>query len=52
VEAYFHAIETALFVGNAEANLSTYEVKDNARNIAAEIVRRMSEKAPVLGLRG
>jgi hypothetical protein len=52
VEAYFHAIETSLFVGNADANIATYEVEGNAKNIADEIVRRVSEKYPASALRG
>ena len=46
VETFFHAIETSLFVGNADANLSTFEIDDNARNIAREIVRRLSQGSP------
>jgi hypothetical protein len=44
VETFFHAIETSLFVGNADANLSTFAIEDNAKNIAREIVRRVSQK--------
>jgi hypothetical protein len=41
VETFFHAIETSLFVGNADANLSSFAIDDNARNIAREIVRQL-----------
>nr|MBA2400278.1 hypothetical protein [Bradyrhizobium sp.] len=46
VETFFHAIETSLFVGNADANLSTFAIDDNARNIAQEIVRQLSSFSP------
>jgi hypothetical protein len=46
VETFFHAIETSLFVGNADANLSTFAIDDNARNIAQEIVRQLSSGSP------
>lgn len=47
VEAFFHAIETSLFAGNADANLSTSAIDDNAKNIAREIVRKLSQDSPV-----
>lgn len=47
VEAFFHAIETSLFAGNADANLGTTAIDDNAKNIAREIVRKMSQESPV-----
>ena len=48
VEVFFHAIETSLFAGNADANLSNWSIEGNAKNIALEIARRVSQTAVAL----
>ena len=47
VERYFSAIEISMFKGNADANLLTMEIDQNAPNIATEILRQIDK----MGLR-